>query len=146
MIYLTDGQYILKIQFCHNYMSLTSIESKLEDLKVLSQRSLNLLHPMYIYYISQKPNQRNLFQQLSLQLKDLINSGLQPMSGYYFFAPFQGENIIWIFSNIRMSTFWKNMMGCHNRYLLPKIEWTKGERGEGYSHMKMNSGYFQIQK
>ena len=68
------------------------------------------------------------------------------MSGYYFFAPFQGENIIWIFSNIRVSTFWKNMMGCHNRYLLPTIEWTNGERGEGYSHMKMNFDYFQIQK
>ena len=39
-----------------------------------------------------------------------------------FMAPFGGQNIIWIFSNLRVSTFKKSMTGCPNRQLLPKIE------------------------
>ena len=50
-----------------------------------------------------------------------------------FLAPLGEQSIIWIFSNLRVSTFQKSMMGCPNWQLLSKIEvfyrpeWTKGE-------------------
>ena len=34
---------------------------------------------------------------------------------YHFLAPFEGQNIIWIFSNLRVSIFYKNIIGCPNR-------------------------------
>ena len=47
-----------------------------------------------------------------------------------FLALFVEQNITWIFSNLRVSTFQKSMMGCQNRQLLSKSdvlcrpEWT----------------------
>ena len=32
-----------------------------------------------------------------------------------FLALLGEQNIVWIFSNLRLSTFWKNMMGCPER-------------------------------
>ena len=48
-----------------------------------------------------------------------------------FLALLWRQNIIWIFSNLRVYTFYKSMMGCTNWQLLLKIEvfyrpeWTK---------------------
>ena len=39
-----------------------------------------------------------------------------------FLAVFWGQNITWVFSNLRVFTFYKSMMGCLNWYLLLKIE------------------------
>ena len=50
-----------------------------------------------------------------------------------FLAPLRGQNIIYAFSNLKVSIFWKSMMGCKHRQLLTKIEvlyrpeWTKGK-------------------
>ena len=44
------------------------------------------------------------------------------MSWYRFLALFWGQNITWVFSNLRVFTFYKSMMGCLNWYLLLKIE------------------------
>ena len=48
-----------------------------------------------------------------------------------------GQNLTWIFSNLRVFTFYKSIMGCSN-------QWTRmDQRGH---HMIMNFDYFQIQK
>ena len=52
---------------------------------------------------------------------------------FAFFSPLLGQNIAWTFSNLRVYTFCKYMMGCPNQQFLLKIEvffrseWTKGE-------------------
>ena len=62
-------------------------------------------------------------------------------------APAGGKNKIQIFSNLRVSTFWKSMMSCPNRWLLAKnwgiLQTRMDQRGDD---MKTNFEYFQIQK
>ena len=56
------------------------------------------------------------------QLVTKSSQAYQSMSQHLFLAPLRGQNIIWIFSNIRVSTSQKSMMGCLNWQPLPKIE------------------------
>ena len=57
------------------------------------------------------------------------------VSWYLFLAPLGGQNIILIFSNLRVSTFLKSMRGCPNRWLFSKIEvFYRPERTEEVTH------------
>ena len=58
-----------------------------------------------------------------------------------------GQNIIQIFSLLRVSTFQKRMMSCPNRQHLGKNRSILQTRmGQRWDHMKINFHYFQIQK
>ena len=127
-------------------MSLSSIKSILEDLKVLFQRSLNLLQLMHVYYIYHKPNYRNLFHQLSLQLRNLINQRL------LFLASLRGQNIIWILSNIRCPLSRKVWQNVQIGSFCSKSRYLKEQNGpkdvcKGGRERKNNlNHYFQIRK
>ena len=66
------------------------------------------------------------------------------MSWYLFLATFRGQNIIWIFSNIRVSTFFKNGL---SESITFSQNWgiLQTRMDQEADHMKMNFGYFQIQ-
>ena len=48
---------------------------------------------------------------------------------FFFLAPLEGQSIIWIFSILRVSTFYKSMLGSPNRSFCPTLMYFTDQNG-----------------